>query len=103
MVNVHDELLNYRNIIKTFGNICVLIGCLLNQLDVFAGDVAHHEDVSNASACMDLCQKNKECELWTLISGMCFLKNEKAYPKALPHTFKYNAASGHKNCSSDGK
>ena len=78
------------------------LGCLLHQIDVLACDIAHHTDVDNASTCRDICNKNDECSLWTLISGKCFLKNEDTFPVASNDNNTYELISGYKNCSSDG-
>ena len=60
--------------------------------------VGYHANVSNASSCLEYCNDNDICSLWTYHDGMCYMKNEKTIRMKID-----NRISGTKNCNENGK
>ena len=59
-----------------------------------SGHVGLHVGVENATECLNKCNSNKECSLWTFIGGQCYLKNLNTFEGQ-----KDNAFSGMKICN----
>ena len=71
------------------------------RVDRPEGDITRPVKTNNASSCLNRCQQNRECSLWTYRSGECWLKNQNTFTvhnsaeQASGTTF----VSGIKNCS----
>ena len=50
--------------------------CILDLFDKPGGIIKNYTGISNSSMCMELCQKNESCDLWTYEDGMCYMKDE---------------------------
>ena len=56
-------------------------------------------EISNASSCIDHCQRHENCSIWTYKDGVCYMKNEKTF---LIQTDSTRLFSGMKDCVGNG-
>ena len=60
-------------------------------------DLEQHDNVTNQLECQEKCRLLSDCNVWTFVSGICYMKNE--------NTFKGsgdNVISGTKECNHSG-
>ena len=75
----------------------VVSECVMNDMDRPYGDLEEHANVENHSECQEKCKLLNDCNVWTFVSGICYMKNE--------NTFKGsgdNVISGTKECNNSG-
>ena len=77
------------------------LGCVLKGImDTFAAEIQTFNN-SDIETCATLCNNEVECDQWTQIHGVCYLKTEDSFKHYRKHLNK-KWISGIRNCKSNG-
>ena len=60
-------------------------------------DLEQHDNVTNQSECQEKCKQLNDCNVWTFVSGICYMKNENTFMGTGD-----NVISGTRECNNSG-
>ena len=90
------------NIIKTINGLHISFsGCVLQRIHDNAAAVIQTFNNSDIGECASMCNDELECDQWTQVYGVCFLKTEDSFKHYRKHQ-EMKWISGIRNCPLNG-